>query len=242
MVDNSAHRGQIASRLRTARKAANLSQAKVAERLNMHRPTISEIEAGRRRVSADELASLAEIYGVSVEWFTSGVHTEVEPENERLTLAIELLKGLKHEHLERVVAWLCRIYKNEEEEDEAAVYAPTGLAERIMANGVPEGASEVVYTRCLHYDMPAGEHQSREDLRCPALIPVQGGGEASYYCPQHQGDAPGEPATLEELEEVRAALQTKPPNASYLRLLNTVLDAQSLRVGAEVGTTQQRTA
>jgi hypothetical protein len=180
------------------------------------------------------------MYGVSVEWVTSGVQTEAEPENERLTLAIELLKGLKPEDLERVVAWLCRIYKNEE--DEAAVYAPTGLAERIMADGVPEGAPEVAYRRCLHYDMPAGEHQSREDLRCPALIPVQGGGEASYYCPQHQSDAPGEPATLEELEEVRAALQTKPPHASYLRLLNTLLEAQSMRVGAGEGTKHQRTA
>jgi len=242
MVDTSAYRRQIASRLRSAREAANLSQAQVAARLKKHRPTISEIEAGRRRVSADELASLAEMYGVSVEWVTSGVQPRAEPENERLTLAMELLKGLKPEDLERVVAWLCRIYKNDEEEDEAAVYAPTGLAERIMADGVAKGAPEVAYRRCLHDDMPAGEHQAQEDLRCPALIPVRGGGEASYYCPQHQGDVPGEPATIEELEEVRATLQTKPPNASYLRLLNTVLEAQTMRVGSGDGTKQQRRA
>jgi hypothetical protein len=182
------------------------------------------------------------MYGVSVEWVTSGVQPRAEPENERLTLAMELLKGLKPEDLERVVAWLCRIYKNDEEEDEAAVYAPTGLAERIMADGVAKGAPEVAYRRCLHDDMPAGEHQAQEDLRCPALIPVRGGGEASYYCPQHQGDVPGEPATIEELEEVRATLQTKPPNASYLRLLNTVLEAQTMRVGSGDGTKQQRRA
>jgi len=111
-------------------------------------------------------------------------------------------------------------------------------AERIMADGIPQGAPAVAYRRCLHYDLEAGEHRSREDLRCPALVPVQGGGEASYYCSEHQGDAPGAPATIEELEEVLAVLQTKPLHAPYSRLLNTVLEAQSLRVGAEDGKKQ----
>jgi transcriptional regulator with XRE-family HTH domain len=34
----------------------------------MHRPTISEIEAGNRRVSADELKTFADIYDVTVGW------------------------------------------------------------------------------------------------------------------------------------------------------------------------------
>lgn len=242
MVDNSPRREQIALRLRSARKAAGLSQAEVANRLRVHRPTISEMEAGRRRVSADELAHLAEIYGAPIEWFTSGVHVEAEPEDERLTLAIQLLKGLKDEDLDRVVAWLCRMHKPDDGEDEARVYAPTPLVERTVADGVEEDAPEVAYRRCLHYDTPARGHQSREDLRCPAFIPMQGGGEASYYCPQHQGDAPGEPATLEELEEVRADLKTLPAHAPYLRLLTNVLDAQSMRASAVNGEKQQRTA
>lgn len=243
MVDNPARREQIASRLRSARKAAGLSQARVAKQLRVHRPTISEMEAGRRRVSADELARLAEIYSVPVEWFTSGRHVEAEPEDERLTLAIQLLKGLKDEDLDRVVAWLCRMHKQDRgEAEEGGVNAPASLVERTATDNAQEGASEVVYRRCLHYDMPAGEHQSRENLRCPALIPVQSGGEASYYCPQHQGDVPGAPATLEELEEVRADLKTLPADAPYLRLLTTVLDAQSMRTSTGKGKKQQRTA
>ena len=48
-------RGAIATRLREARKVAGLSQGQVAKLLAMHRPTISEIEAGNRRVSAEEV-------------------------------------------------------------------------------------------------------------------------------------------------------------------------------------------
>ena len=43
-------REEIGGRLRMARETAGLSQGQVAKRLKMHRPTISEIEAGRRRV------------------------------------------------------------------------------------------------------------------------------------------------------------------------------------------------
>jgi transcriptional regulator with XRE-family HTH domain len=52
---------QIASRLRLARESAGLSQGQVAKKMNLHRPTVSEIEAGRRRVSAEELARFAEL-------------------------------------------------------------------------------------------------------------------------------------------------------------------------------------
>ena len=43
----------IAHRLRMAREMAGLSQGQVAKELGWHRPTVSEIEAGRRRVSAE---------------------------------------------------------------------------------------------------------------------------------------------------------------------------------------------
>jgi transcriptional regulator with XRE-family HTH domain len=63
-----AQRSAIAERLREARKAAGLSQGQVAKLLQMHRPTISEIEAGNRRVSAEELVKFAETYDVTVSW------------------------------------------------------------------------------------------------------------------------------------------------------------------------------
>ena len=56
---------KIAYKLRLAREMAGLSQNQVAQILGLKRPAISEIEAGRRKVSAEEIAELARIYSVS---------------------------------------------------------------------------------------------------------------------------------------------------------------------------------
>ena len=58
----------MAVNLRTAREAAGLSQGQVAKILDLHRPTVTEIEAGRRKVSGEELARFAALYRVGVEW------------------------------------------------------------------------------------------------------------------------------------------------------------------------------
>ena len=54
-------RNAIASRLRLARERAGLSQGQVAKLVAMHRPSVSEIEAGRRSVTAEELTKFAKI-------------------------------------------------------------------------------------------------------------------------------------------------------------------------------------
>jgi Zn-dependent peptidase ImmA (M78 family)/transcriptional regulator with XRE-family HTH domain len=59
-------REQIAARLRQQRDGLGLTQAAVAAELGVHRPTISEIEAGRRAVTAEELYRLSTLYGASV--------------------------------------------------------------------------------------------------------------------------------------------------------------------------------
>ena len=56
----------IAQRLRAARLAALLTQEQAAERLGWKQPTLSEIEAGRRSVRAEELILFADLYGVPV--------------------------------------------------------------------------------------------------------------------------------------------------------------------------------
>jgi transcriptional regulator with XRE-family HTH domain len=57
---------QLAGRLRTARESSGLTQTTVAKALGLHRPSISEIEAGRRSVGSEELVELSRLYGVSV--------------------------------------------------------------------------------------------------------------------------------------------------------------------------------
>jgi len=56
----------IARRLRTAREQLGFTQAEVAEALGIHRPTVSEIEAGRRAVTSEELHRLCELYAIPV--------------------------------------------------------------------------------------------------------------------------------------------------------------------------------
>lgn len=52
-------------RLKQARKYLKLSQEFVARQMNLSRPTISAIESGQRKVTAEELSKFSELYGVS---------------------------------------------------------------------------------------------------------------------------------------------------------------------------------
>src|ERR1700677_5055430 len=91
-INSATTREQIAARLKTAREAAGLSQGQVAKLLKMHRPTISEFEAARRRVAGEELAQFATLYGVSVEWLTTASGESDAAEDRILLAARELSK------------------------------------------------------------------------------------------------------------------------------------------------------
>ena len=103
---DSVHRAQIALRLKEARKLAGLSQGHVAKILGMHRPSVSEMEAGNRRVSADELTRLAEIYDVSVLWLLGEAPEILDAHDPRLELAARELSKLKPDDLERLLRLL----------------------------------------------------------------------------------------------------------------------------------------
>lgn len=96
----------IASRLALARKQAGLSQAQVAKILNLHRPSISEAEAGRRNVTAAEIAQLAEIYGVGVAWLACMDTDSVDETKDRIQLAARELAKLKKDDLDKVIGLL----------------------------------------------------------------------------------------------------------------------------------------
>jgi transcriptional regulator with XRE-family HTH domain len=106
-------REQIANRLRAARDAAGLSQGQVAKLLNLHRPTISEIEAGRRKVSGEELMQFASLYGVSVDWLTSA-SGESDPSDDRILFAARELSKMKDQDLDRLLSLLQMLRKSKE--------------------------------------------------------------------------------------------------------------------------------
>jgi transcriptional regulator with XRE-family HTH domain len=64
---------QLGERLRRSREYLGLSQGEVAEYLELSRPAITNIEAGRRKVSTFELARLARLYRQPYEYFLGEV-------------------------------------------------------------------------------------------------------------------------------------------------------------------------
>jgi transcriptional regulator with XRE-family HTH domain len=101
----------IANRLREARKLAGFSQGQVAKLLNMHRPTISEIEAGNRSVSAEELVQFTEIYDVGIGWLSGQDAEGLDPHDDRLQLALRELNRLKPDDIERLMRVLAVMRK-----------------------------------------------------------------------------------------------------------------------------------
>ena len=93
----------IAERLSVARKSAGLSQGQTAKMLHMHRPTISEIEAGRRKVSVEELVNFAELYKVSLQWLAGKQTDEKDAVKSEIEIAARQLENLKKEDLDKVI-------------------------------------------------------------------------------------------------------------------------------------------
>lgn len=93
----------IGERLRWARTQAGLSQAQVAQMFNYHRPTISQIEGGVRVVRPDEIARLAELYGVKEEWIIKGDSVLTDASDPRIEIAARELKKLKATDLDEIL-------------------------------------------------------------------------------------------------------------------------------------------
>lgn len=98
-----ARRKLIGSRLAIARKRAGLSQSQVAHELKLPRPSISEIESGRRRVAAEELVLFAELYSVDMDWLAGRGEEKVDVIRDQFQLAARKVAGLKGEDLEKVI-------------------------------------------------------------------------------------------------------------------------------------------
>ncbi len=96
-------RWSMAARIKEARKLAGLSQGQVAQMLGLHRPSVSEMEAGNRRVSSEELARLAEIFDVSASWLLGEAPDTLQANDPKLELAARELGKLKPDDLDRLL-------------------------------------------------------------------------------------------------------------------------------------------
>jgi transcriptional regulator with XRE-family HTH domain len=90
----------IEDRLKAARKWSGLSQARVSELLDMRRPSISELEAGTRNLSATEAHAFASLYKVSTDWLLSG--STNDGIDERVKMVARSLATLKDDDLKKI--------------------------------------------------------------------------------------------------------------------------------------------
>lgn len=86
--------------LRAARERAGVTTVAAAQALNIRRPAISEIENGMRKVSAEELAKLADLYGVSANWLLERSSTSAR--DDRAELAAQVLAKMSDAELDRL--------------------------------------------------------------------------------------------------------------------------------------------
>ena len=65
------YKNAFAERLQKARKDTGFTQMEVAKELNIPQSTLANYETGNREPSLEILGTLAEFYGVSVDWLLS---------------------------------------------------------------------------------------------------------------------------------------------------------------------------
>ncbi|MBI1247130.1 helix-turn-helix domain-containing protein [bacterium] len=102
----------LGQRLRLAREQAGLSQGQVAQMLDYHRPTISQIEAGKRIVRPDEIERFSEIYAVKESWILRGDSSVEKEADPRIEIAARELAKLKQEDLDSILK-LIKIMRTE---------------------------------------------------------------------------------------------------------------------------------
>lgn len=85
-------REKIATRLKEARVLSGLSQAQAADKLGLQRPAISELEAGKRKVSAEEIIQFANLYKVDTAWLLNRKELDEHMEEQLKFAARELSK------------------------------------------------------------------------------------------------------------------------------------------------------
>jgi len=114
MFDDLNSRKVLGARLKEARTFSGLSQGQVAQMLQLHRPTISEIEAGNRRVSAEELSRFAAAYDVTIAFLTGDAPETLSLDDPKMQLAARELSKLKPKQVDQLLKVLAALKSDSE--------------------------------------------------------------------------------------------------------------------------------
>jgi transcriptional regulator with XRE-family HTH domain len=101
--NNLSDREKIAARLKEARILSGLSQAQAADKLSLQRPAISEIESGKRKVSAEEIIQFAKLYRVDSSWLLLQENKDVAHLDEKYKFAARELGKLSQDDLDKIL-------------------------------------------------------------------------------------------------------------------------------------------
>jgi transcriptional regulator with XRE-family HTH domain len=103
----------IATRIREARLAAGLSQGQVAKLMDLHRPSVTEIETGNRKVSAEEIRQLADIFDVTPSYLLGETPEVLSADDSKIQLAARELQKLEPEALDKLLHALAMFRDND---------------------------------------------------------------------------------------------------------------------------------
>lgn len=99
----------IGIRLKEARNNVGMYQEDAARSMEMSRPTLSAIEAGKRAVTAEEIKDFAGLYHVTTNWLLFGADQEEENRMQRLGAYYQLLMKLSSQEQKEVIQFMEQI-------------------------------------------------------------------------------------------------------------------------------------
>ncbi len=90
-------------KIKEMRLAMNLAQVQVAKALGVSRPTYSAIEAGKQKLDIEEAQKLANLFGLSIEDFLSGMIPNVEKYKQMILAFLRLNKKITKTKLAKLL-------------------------------------------------------------------------------------------------------------------------------------------
>jgi transcriptional regulator with XRE-family HTH domain len=97
---------ELGRRLREAREYLGLSQEQVADYLGIPRPSVSTIEAGKRRISFQEIKRLAELYRRPLSYFSDEQSPQTDETTDALFRTTQELSSTDREQVLRFAQFL----------------------------------------------------------------------------------------------------------------------------------------
>ena len=99
----------IGIRLKEARNNVGMYQEDAARSMEMSRPTLSAIEAGKRAVTAEEIKDFAGLYHVTTNWLLFGADQEEENRMQKLGAYYQLFMKLSGQEQKEVIQFMEQI-------------------------------------------------------------------------------------------------------------------------------------